>query len=396
MPAPDLALSALDGDADAHAYRDIARASFGGEPDKWEQFFERIGRENLRVARRGAEVVGGLAVYPMGQYFGGRSVPMAGYAAVGVAPAERGRGVATGMMTQSLREMRAAGFPISTLYASTQRLYRSVGYEQAGAKYCWQLALDAIGLRERELPLRRVEPDHPAFPELYRRRAEISNGNLDRSDAIWGRTRVVYGAEQLHGYLVGPAGAEEGYAVVEQRKAAGRFGFDLHLRDFVAHTPAAARRLWTLFASHGTIAKFVHFNGAPLDVLHCQLPEQGDPIKLQHFDRWMVRILDVRAALARRGYTPRARGELHLELEDPLFPENAGRFVLRVEGGEALVARGGDGALKATINGLAPLYTGMLAPAELQMAGFVAASPDVLATAAALFAGPQPWMPDHF
>ena len=36
------------------------------------------------------------------------------------------------MMATALRDLREAGSPISTLYASTEFVYRKVGYEQAG------------------------------------------------------------------------------------------------------------------------------------------------------------------------------------------------------------------------------------------------------------------------
>ena len=57
----------------------------------------------------GDEVLAGLGIYRLGQYFGGRSVPMAGIAAVGVPPEHRGRGVAKQLMTLTLQGLRDEG-----------------------------------------------------------------------------------------------------------------------------------------------------------------------------------------------------------------------------------------------------------------------------------------------
>src|SRR6188472_2646688 len=84
------------------------------------------GLEHVRVVRDGRIVLACLLLVPMGQYFGGRSVPMFGVAGVGVSISARGRGVGRFVMTQAMRELGARGVALSTLYPSTQTLYRSV------------------------------------------------------------------------------------------------------------------------------------------------------------------------------------------------------------------------------------------------------------------------------
>jgi len=54
----------------------------------------------------------------------------------------------------------------------------------------------------------------------------------------------------------------------------------------------------------------------------------------------MLRITDLRRAVAERGFPPGLSAEVHLAVEDPLVPGNAGRWVLRVAGGRGLVAHG--------------------------------------------------------
>src|SRR5262249_31986324 len=109
------------------------------------------------------------------------------------------------------------------------------------------------------------------------------------------------------------------------------------------------------------------------------------------------RVLDVAAAMTARGFPPGVSGEVHVDVAgDDIVPENAGRWLLRVEDGRAEVERGGRGTLRTDVRGLAALYTGFHSPADLRAAGFADGDDASLASATALFAGPHPWMADHF
>ena len=63
----------------------IIEQCFIGSPSNTEPYLNRIGVENFRVIRQAKEVVGGLGLLPMGQWYGGVCVPMTGIAAVGIA-----------------------------------------------------------------------------------------------------------------------------------------------------------------------------------------------------------------------------------------------------------------------------------------------------------------------
>jgi predicted acetyltransferase len=110
----------------------------------------------------------------------------------------------------------------------------------------------------------------------------------------------------------------------------------------------------------------------------------------------MLRVVDVRAAFERRGWSPCVRGEIQLDLRDGLLRDNARRWVLEVDGGRAEVREGGSGALVLDPRGLAALYSGFLPAEELHAAGLCDGSAADLARASALFAGPAPWGADFF
>ena len=162
----------------------------------------------------------------------------------------------------------------------------------------------------------------------------------------------------------------------------------------MALTPRAARRLLSFLGDHRSLAREVCWSGSPSDPLLLLFEEQSYGVKLLF--HWMLRVLDVPVALESRGYPAGVRGALHLEIEDPLFPSNSGRFLLEVEDGQGRVRAGGEGKLRLDVRALAPLYTGLLSPAALQAVGKLDADEGSLGLASALFAGPAPTMTDMF
>jgi predicted acetyltransferase len=110
----------------------------------------------------------------------------------------------------------------------------------------------------------------------------------------------------------------------------------------------------------------------------------------------MMRLVDLRAAIEARGFSPLVRGEIQIEVRDVEGRENAGRWTIEVEGGRAQARTGGSGAVAIDIRGLAALYTGFLPAHDLRSAGLCDGSDEDLAVATAIFAGATPWVADFF
>ncbi|MHA7633365.1 GNAT family N-acetyltransferase [Corallococcus sp. M7] len=351
---------------------------------------------SLRILRVNGDVAATLTLIRMGQFLGGRSVPLIGVGGVGVAPAHRGAGAATRLFHHFLREMRDEGAPLSVLYPATQPLYRRVGYEVSGARYEIHVEAASLELGERSLSLRPMRPsDDAAVEACYRRFAAQHHGWLDRGDYIWRRVRTPRN-DTAYGYVVEGASGVEGYVyLVRSLSPQGAVPTQaVKLTDLVATTPAAARRLLRFLGDHRSLARDVMWFGGADEPLLALLREQTYQVKLSM--HWMTRILDVRRALEARGFAPGLAGALHLDVEDDLLPENTGRFVLEVEGGTARVRPGGEGRLKLHVRALAPLYTGFLTPRALQLSGMLTGDDASLDTASALFSGPAPSLRDMF
>jgi predicted acetyltransferase len=349
-----------------------------------------IGHEHMRVVRQGERVVAGLGVIPFGHWFGGRVVPTGGVTAVGVAPDRRGSGVGLWMLRRMLEEYHTLGVPLLSLYPATTAFYRRAGFERAANRLIYELPAAAIGLRDYGLDAEPADAGQiDQLKALYARRAALTSSFIDRPDFLWQRT-VAPTERPSYTFVARRDGVPEGYVTFQHAS----WGEPLQVRDLVALTPAAGRRLLTVLGDHRSMVETVRFPAGPSDPLLFLMPEQKQSV-FRSLDL-MLRIVDLPTAFAARGYPQGVAAELQLEVVDELLPANQGRFVLRVADGVGHVERGGRGLMRLHIRSLAALYSGYFTPQELLLAGEAAADPASLAAAAQIFAGPRPWLPDMF
>ena len=389
-------IAAPRNDAELAALLEALMPIFNMSSELAHRYAQIAGAENFRIMWRDHELVGGLAVLPMGQFFGGKSVPMTGIAVVGVQAEFRGSGLATRLMDLTVQELHAQGIALSTLYPATVPLYRRAGYELAGSKFEVRLPLRMLELSEREYAIRKISTDdHPALKAAYRARAEIAPGFLDRSEFIWKRVQAPRG-EAAHGYAaLNPSTREiEGYLYYTLKESPDA-AYLLSLTDFTAVSRKAALRLLTFLCEHQSMADVAIWQGGAIDPVLQVLPERHAKVRLT--DHWMLRIVDVGAALSRRGYPAGLKAELHLDVQDDLIVANNGRYVLEVDDGKANVCTGGNGDLKIDIRGLAALYSGFMSASQLRVCGLVEASnAAAIHHADAAFGGVAPSLCDGF
>lgn len=372
----------------------ILSQCFNSPPSQEPTYLNRIGRENVRVLYDRAQIVGGLGILQLGQWYHSARVPMAGIAAVGIAPEYRGQGTAIALLQSVLQELHTQKTPISVLFSAAQPLYRKLGYEQAGTLCLWEVPTDQIQIRDYSLPMQAVPNDslQTEFATLYQQQASSINGNLDRNDVIWQTLREAQNGMPAHLYRIGSVEHPEGYLLFRHQPE-GK-SYQIIVRDWVLLTPAAVKRFWTFLGDHRSQIDTVQWRSAPVDSLSLFLPDQT--AKIRSIDRWMMRIVHVQHALEQRKYPQDIEAELHFEIQDSLLPDNTGKFVLAIANGTAQVTRGGRGDLQLDINALAALYTGLFSPEQLQLWGKVTGSEGALKTAKQVFSGALPWMPDFF
>ena len=386
------------GDRYGAADLDLGRRAFGPFPaDEGEH---RLASVRLSVdggryfgALRGDDVIGTARFLNMVQCWHGRLVPMAGVAGVKVAPEARGGGTGRALTAALLAEIEARGYPLSALYPATAPLYRSFGYEIAGGRY--QVTLPGRSLRALLPPeagpkdqdtLRRSGPadaaEISAVIERSYSAARVS-GPVNHDLAT---SALLLDDEDVYSYLSDDAFVCYGWSPRHE----------ITVYFSVACTPAAIRAVWSLIASHASIAETVHAVAGPADPVGWLTAEPD--ARLRRIGEWMLRVVSAPAAVAARGFPAGLRVSVPLTLADPQFPANAGTWRLTVADGRGTLTRGPEdrgAALRLGPRGLAALYAGTPL-ATLRMAG-LASEGDPAADAAldAAFAA-TPYMLDHF
>jgi predicted acetyltransferase len=399
-----LVVKSVDSSQEEQALQNLGMQAFNFDEDRWESYLTVVNREHLRIAVVSQEVVGGMSFYPIGQWFGGKRIPMAGLALVLMAPEHRGRGYAYHMLAEVMRQLRADGYPLATLYASTQRLYRKLGFEQAGNSYTYALSIKDIEVPKQELPMRQVDAQEQRalLQKLATKRAVCEQGCLDRNDGMWNRLfRELNG--KVFTYLIGEPGNECGYLIYDQSRDAARSSPGEHaweqrsinIRDMVALNADAMNSIWAFIGSNRTVTELVKWTGPATDLRSLLPPEYEAKVILP--DRWMLRLLDVRRALLDRGYSM-CDADVAFEVTDDLLVDNCGSFTLHLRDGVPEIENGASGnAIQINVREFAPLYSGLWTAEQLQRFGLLHCDDDEMVDSATrAFASSEPWMPEAF
>ncbi len=366
----------------------ILTQCFNAPPMMESAFLNRIGIDNARVLFDRSEMMGGFGMLHLGQWYNKASVPMVGISGVGIAPEHRGKGAAIALMQNALQELHTQEVPISVLYPATQALYRKAGYEQAGIRCTWEIPTATIQVKAKALSLSPTLIAIDSFSSMYHQQARSINGSLDRNDIIW-KNLLDAKDKALYAYRIG---TNQGYVIFETWEDGENV--NIAIRDWSLLTPDAIDQFWTFFSQHRSQIKAIRWKSAPIDALTLRLPEQT--ARVRSLDRWMLRIVDLKAAIEQRSYPAFMSAELHFEVQDDWFARNTGKFILTVDNGVAQIIQGGRGDLQLGIRNLSPLYTGLFTAHQLDRCGKLTGTPAALNIAGQLFSGPPPWMPDFF
>lgn len=361
---------------------------------------EYIARGTTLGVDRRATLAGLLCIHPMGQFFGGRSVPMGGVAGVAVAVEHRGTGVASTLLAAAIVRMHADGQVVSSLHPATTGFYRRAGWELGGAfpvRTVATRALTTLGRGDSARLRTATSADYPALADCYRRAARSRTGWIDRPDWFWPDeyARGEPGTSGEHIVVVdGAEGGADGFARYRHHGSGSNFGFTIEVSELVAADAEAEVTLWSAMGSFAMQAETIAIIGASADRLALLLGEQD--LKERESNDWMSRVIDAPGAIAARGYPDAVSAAVHLEVSDPLAPGNAGRWILEVSAGQGALTRGGTGAVRLGVHALSGLFTGYLSAHDLAGIGALAGSGADFDTLDAIFAGPRPAMVDYF
>ena len=351
--------------------------------------------EEVRVAELDGKVLGTVRVLSFAHFFGGRPIEAAGISGVAVTAEARGKGVGSTMMRELLRELRST-MPISSLYPATVPLYRNTGYGFGGVRTFWKTRLDALPQDGALSTTPFTDDDVDEVNDAYDRFASGTNGLVRRS-ADWWKRRVLTDGEDRTGfrYLVREGGEITGWIVYFLSKGTGdAWRMNVDVRDLIWTTPAAGKTLLSLAALHRSTGEMMNWPGPPTDPLADLIAE--DPIENDGTFRWMLRLLDVPAAIEARGYSPLIESSVTIAVRDPLFDENAGPWRIEVGGGQAKVFPAEQADATVDVQALASIWSSMHRARDAVRIGGLQATPEAIEALELIFGGPLPWIADFF
>jgi predicted acetyltransferase len=304
----------------------------------------------------------GVAMFQdMRQWWGGRVMPMAGVGGVKVAPEQRGRGTGRALITEVLRVIADRGYPLSVLYPATAPLYRSLGWELAGALYRGVIPARSLASL--------LPPEGPAQPGPALRRA-----TPDDADEVI----TVLGAAHESARHCGPATYDAAtvrrwwFSDENQFSYLAADGFlaygwheghsEISVRVLLGGSAETTRALWSIVGSHAPMAKQVRAVVSPDDPV-AWLTREPD-LRLESRWRWMLRVVDAPAAIAGRGFPAAVTVAVGLQTGDAQLPANEGNWTLEISGGKGALTRNSGPASPGTpvrlgARGFAALYGGV-------------------------------------
>ncbi|HLH57786.1 MAG TPA: GNAT family N-acetyltransferase [Streptosporangiaceae bacterium] len=398
------------------AFHRVDEHAFHGSPlsaDERVTVLSRFEFDRSLAAFDAGTAVGIAATYSMRMRLPGVTAPVAGVSWVGVLPSHRRRGILSRLMRRQLTDIAAHGEAVAALWASEAGIYSRYGYGRASWHAAFTVrrgesALAADAAADPGLRLRLTEPEQarPELAKVYDTVLETRPGFLVRTEPWW--DRVLYdpedrrkGASPLRCVLAEDDSGPRGYALYAGVGAWEDETFlpdsSISVRELVTADPAASAALWRDLLGRD-LSREVRALLRPVD--DPVLFQLADPRRLRPVvsDGLWIRIVDLPAALAQRRYARPV--DVVLEVSDPLFPGNEGRWRLRAaDTGQATCERvSGDADVSLGITQLGAAYLGGTRLGMLAGAGLVTElRPGTLAPlSTAMSWEPAPWCPIIF
>lgn len=326
------------------------------------------GIESVSVAEAGNRLAGAYKLYPLTQHIGGAALPMAGLAAVAVAPWARRRGVARVLCEHALRRARERSDVLSVLYPFRPDFYERLGWGTVGELHSFRFRpehLRASGGHDVQLAR---DDDLGFVKDCYARAANRSNGLIDRPAQLW---RRILAPDHIHVYVRRAPGGIDGYLLLRYGRSSIPSERTLFVRELIADSDDARDALLGWVSLQRDLWRVIRYDAAPDEFFTHRLL---DPRLPRHRGtRWlwaptarvirgpMLRVLDIPRALeARTTWGDASPLTFELRVEDRELPDNAGPFLVDFDGATACV-RPGSGAgvtLECDASGFARIYAG--------------------------------------
>lgn len=330
---------------------------------------------------------------------GGKRLAHAAVTRVGVLPTHTRRGVLSALMRAQLGAERDRGVAVATLRASEGTIYGRFGYAVASELRTLRIETKDAELRpevaaavDRDA-VQLVDAEDQALPQRIVTAVPAARpGTITRGDQWWNNRRLWAEATPGPRYLAvrGAPGAEDGYVRYRPADTAGWFTSaerTVIVEELYAPS-AAARRDLLAFLLGLDLVDVLELPDRPVDdALPHLLTDPRAARTTALGDETWLRLLDVPAALAARGYAGAPGDAVTLAVDDTLLPANTGGYRI-TPGGATSAGSGAPADAHVDVATLAAAYLGgtpwrVLAEAGL-LGGAASGTPADDATVAAL------------
>lgn len=304
--------------------------------------------------------------------YGDATVATCGIGGVTVAAEYRGRGLMGDLFATTLRSARDTGAAISTLYPSAPGIYRRFGYEIVAEFMAARVPTQALAAIRRPVGVstrRATVGDLEAVRDVYTAWTRGQNGALTRRGLCFDADA----AQQITDYdgvtlALDEHGAIIGYAAWDRGQGSSPTSA-IEVSDVYATRLDGYRALLIMIGTFATVAPQTRIEGSVDDLARVSLPSlQWD---VDSSSPYMMRVLDVVAAVEQRTYARALSAEVSFTLAGDFLAENDGGYTITVGGGRASCSRVSPVDRTLTTHGLALLYAGVQSCANLRTLGYL-------------------------
>ena len=355
----------------------------------------------------GARMAASYSCFPFTMRANGRAVAMGGVTAVGTLPEYRRQGIVRSITTRSFADMRERGQAVAALWASQAAIYQRYGYALSSAMVTYRIDTVDVAFADGNGGSARVartdvENGFEVMKKLYIEFVAQRTGYLHRSKPLW-MNNVLSSNQQtgpLHVAIAyAPNGTPAGYVayhVRNEKVAHPTRAQELVVKDLVWLNADAYRSLWSWLGRHDLVGR-ISWMRAPVDDPAPELLVEPRLLNPQPRDGFWLRVVDVPAALAQRGYQTSDAITLDVAKDD-LAPWNGGRIRLECSpDGAAVAPSQGKADVALSVKALASLYSGYRSARQLAQWGMLDGDDAAVERATRIFATwHAPHCPDHF
>jgi predicted acetyltransferase len=303
-------------------------------------------------------------------WFGGVPLATCGIAGVTVAAEYRGQGLLTPLFTEILRHAKARGATISGLFPTAAGIYRRFGYELITDYLAVELRTQGLAAvpRPRSTRTRRASAaDFDSVRSIYDAWASAQNGPLTRRGSAFTAT-----GEQFIGSFTGvtlavdETGSMCGFTSWSRGEGYGEQAV-IEVADLVATTADGYRAMLSALGSFVSVTPTIRIDTSGDDLARLFLP--GLEWRVARSYPYMLKVLDVSAALTALQYPPGMSVELNFSVAGDFLSENNGSYRLEVNDGSGRCFPADQADRSFTPQGMVLLFAGSQSCANLRSAG---------------------------